>query len=110
MDLFRAPPAPTDLQQRPQGTITGAAALSPMWGRCGADNLGTLAWAVSVTFWSGYGTARVMRAALPSIAACRSHTSMVAAAPLYKINDNATGPRPWALLILIPYDYVLDLA
>ena len=38
MDLFRAPPAPTDLQQRPQGTITGAAALSPMWGRCGADN------------------------------------------------------------------------
>ena len=27
-----------------------------------------------------------------------------------KNNDNATGPRPWALLILIPYDYVLDLA
>ena len=27
-----------------------------------------------------------------------------------KTNDNATGPRPWALLILIPYDYVLDLA
>ena len=38
IEPFRAPPAPTDLQQRPQGTITGAAALSPMWGRCGADN------------------------------------------------------------------------
>ena len=32
MEPFCAPPAPTDLQQRPQGTITGAAALSPMWG------------------------------------------------------------------------------
>ena len=38
IEPFRAPPAPTDLQQRPQGTITGAAALSPMWGRCGADS------------------------------------------------------------------------
>ena len=41
-------------------------------------------WAVSVTFWSDIATDRViMRAALGYIAACRSHTSMVAAAPLY---------------------------